>query len=217
MHDGEFIAEIIRLLHVMRGQQNRHAIIVPQRLQAFPYRLAGDGIEPYRGFIENQHGGVVQHGLGQFQAADHSARIGFDQLAGNIGQPCESERFRDARLAQGACHSVQLCGKRKVFKSSQRTVGGQHLRNVAYPFAHLDRRLDNVELRDFGRARSRSQQGGQHLDRRALPCPVRPQQAEYRARLYREVNLVDRSEAAKAAGKRRCFDGCGHVLFFRHQ
>ena len=50
-------------------------------------------------------------------------------------------------LALGTGHAVQAGGQGQVFDGGERAVGGQHLGHIAYPFAHLGRRLDDVEAR----------------------------------------------------------------------
>ena len=54
--------------------------VAAQFQQALPHGAARDGIEADGGLVEKQDGGTVQHGLRDFEAANHSAGICFHEL-----------------------------------------------------------------------------------------------------------------------------------------
>src|ERR1017187_1660383 len=76
VHDGHAIAILLRLLQVMRGEEQGRAVVGPQVDQMFPNSVARNRIQADRRLIEEQHARPMQRGLGDFQAEGQGGRAG---------------------------------------------------------------------------------------------------------------------------------------------
>ena len=86
----------------MRGDEHGDMLFVAQHLQVLPEIAPGAGIEAGGGLIEQQHSGMMQQSLGQFDAALHAAGESFDQFLGAIGQADAREDFVNPRSSARA-------------------------------------------------------------------------------------------------------------------
>src|SRR5579862_5591069 len=98
MEDGQLIAQLVGLIHPVRGEQHGHAILFAKLQQALPDAAPGDGVETHGRLIEEQNGGPVEHGLSHLQATDHASGIGFHQALRGILEGHEFEGLGDAIL-----------------------------------------------------------------------------------------------------------------------
>ena len=67
----------------------------------------------------------------------------------------------------------------------------------------------DVEAADRAAARRRPQDAAQHANGRRLPGAVRPEEAEHRAALDAQIDVVDRDELIEHAREAGDFDGEG--------
>src|ERR1017187_4116697 len=74
VHDGHAITILLRLLQVMRGEEQGRAVVGPQVDQMFPNSVARNRIQADRRLIEEQHARPVQRGLGDFRSEER--RVG---------------------------------------------------------------------------------------------------------------------------------------------
>src|ERR1035441_2742001 len=144
VHDGHAIAILLRLLQVMRGEEQGCAVVGPQIDQMFPNSVARDRIQANRRLIEEQHARPMQRGLGDFQTADHAARVVAYQAAAVGGQTHELQCLGDARLPLATRQVVELGEDQQVLVTGERTVHGDAARHTANGAANVHR------LRGYG-------------------------------------------------------------------
>src|ERR1022692_4717819 len=98
VHDRHAVAIFLRLLQVMCGEEQGRAVVGSQVDQMFPNSVTRNRIQANRRLIEEQHARPMQRGLGDFQAADHAARVVAHQAAAVGGQTQELQCLGDPRL-----------------------------------------------------------------------------------------------------------------------
>jgi hypothetical protein len=76
IHHSHAVAHSIRLLHVVRGEKNGGVESAPQIEEVFPNILPRNGIESGGRLVEQEHLGMVEHGLSHLQLPDHAAGEG---------------------------------------------------------------------------------------------------------------------------------------------
>ena len=77
IHDGDAVAELICLLHVMRGQQDGQALRV-QAANVIPEEEARLRIEIIRRLIQEEHLRSMHQGAGDHQPLGHATGITID-------------------------------------------------------------------------------------------------------------------------------------------
>src|ERR1035441_4253147 len=201
VHDGHAIAKLLRLLQVMRGEEQGCAIVGPQIDQMFPNSVARNRIQADRRLIEEQHARPVQRGLGDFQAADHAARVVAYQAAAVGGQTHELQCLGDPRLLLATRQVVELGEDQQVLIPGERTVHRDRLRHIADSAANVHRLGVYGETRHARFARGGWQQRGEHLDRGGLAGPVGAEQAEDLTGIDGQSYGIHRRKCAETAGK----------------
>ena len=83
--DGEAVAELVGLFHVVGGEQDGLAVAV-QLAEDLPQGDAALGIEAGGGLVEEQDRRVVHHGPGHHEALGHAARQGQHRGLGPLAQ-----------------------------------------------------------------------------------------------------------------------------------
>ena len=76
---GHALAQLVRLEHVVRGEQDRLARL-PQPGNGLAQLPCADGVEPDRRLVEEDHLGVVEQPAGDVQPLAHAARVRLDAL-----------------------------------------------------------------------------------------------------------------------------------------
>ena len=201
MHDCHAITMALRLLQIMRGEEQRRAVIGPHIHEMLPNRVARNRVQPDGRFIEEEHFGPMQRGLGDFQAANHAAGVFAHHAAGIGGQVHELQCLPDARLLLAARQVVELREDQQVLVPGERTVHRDRLRHVADDAANADRLRGDGETGHARLARGGRQERGEHLDRGGLARPVGAEQAEDLTGVDRKRQRIHRRERAEAAGQ----------------
>src|ERR1039457_5769013 len=86
------------LLEVRCGKEQSRAVVGQQLKEVFTNSVARNRIQPDGRLIEEQHPRSMQRGLGDFQAADHSAGVFAHKTAAVGSQAHELQCLLDARL-----------------------------------------------------------------------------------------------------------------------
>src|SRR5258708_27854756 len=107
VHDGEAVAAL-GLFHEVRGDQHGNVFFVAQGGEVLPEIAAGAGIEAGGWFIEQQHSGMVQQSLGQFDAALHSARERFYKFSGTIREADPGKNFLNALFQRCPPKTIEM-------------------------------------------------------------------------------------------------------------
>jgi hypothetical protein len=106
--DRELRGEPVRLLEVMRGQEDRQAPFVGEARDLLPHRRPHLGIEAGRRLVEEEHPWPVDQAQGDVEPPLHAARIGAGQTAGGLREPEPLEQLVDAPPELGARKAVNL-------------------------------------------------------------------------------------------------------------
>ena len=72
--DGDAVAEAVGLVHVMRGQKQRAALLGAQMRDHLPHRDAGGRVEAGGGFVQKQNLRVMHQAARDLEAPPHAAR-----------------------------------------------------------------------------------------------------------------------------------------------
>jgi hypothetical protein len=102
------VAEPLRLLHVVGGQQHRHVQLVPQLEDPLPQAGAGQRVQPKAGLVQDQQPGPADQGLSELQAADHPSRIGRGEPPATFSRPtwASAPSTRPRRSRRGTSKSL---------------------------------------------------------------------------------------------------------------
>jgi hypothetical protein len=121
IHDRDTLAELVRLLHVVRRQDDRAAarVVLADDLPQEQPRL---GIEPRGRLVEEQHLGVVHHRPGDREPLHHPAGESAGELVGPIRELEACEETLRALVALGRGHPEVGAVKSQDLAGSQRKV-----------------------------------------------------------------------------------------------
>ena len=92
VHDHQPIAQLLGFVHVVGGQHQGHALLL-EPVEAVPEQVAGLGVEPGRGLVEQQVR-VVDQRSGDGEPPLHAARQRLDLVVGPLGQLGEVKQPR---------------------------------------------------------------------------------------------------------------------------
>ena len=94
--DADAVRELVRLLEVLRREEDGHAELGVERAHLFPHRGPADRIEAGRRLVEEQHLGVVHECGGQIEPALHAAAVGGDEPVERVADVDEASEVGDA-------------------------------------------------------------------------------------------------------------------------
>ena len=176
VHDGESVAEALRLVHEMRRQQHRLALL-QQLLQSLPDEVARLRVEAGGRLVEDEQVGVVHQRARQGEAPLHAARQCADLRLGAAGQAGEVEQMRDARAHRALGQAEVAAIHQQVFRRREVRVEVVHLRHDADAHARLARAARHRQARQADLARVRRGQAESAAQGRRLAGAVGPQQS----------------------------------------
>ena len=194
--DRDPVGEHVRLLEVLRGEEDGHAVLPGQARDLLPQVRAALRVEPRGGLVEEQDARRVHERERQVEPALHAARVAAHAAVGRVDQPHALEqrvaaraplRLRDALQGRLEAHVVA--------PGEQRVERGLLQRGADRP-PHRRPVVHHVVPRDTRAARGGRQQRGEHQHGRRLAGAVGPEEAVDLARLDAQVDPVDRAHAA---------------------
>src|ERR1700677_1074850 len=185
--DGDPVA-VLRLVHVMRGEEDRDVLALLELVDVLPDRYPGLRVKPHRRLVEEQHPRRVQQATRDLQPALHTARVGGDHATPPVPQPHHLEHLPQPRRERRLGHPVQVGVETEVLLAGQVAVQGGVLKHQADVAANGVPFPDDVVTRHPGGTRGRVRQGAQDLNRGGLARAVRPEKAEGLARGSLEVD-----------------------------
>ena len=189
--DRDLVGEAVGLLQVLRGEEERHAVLAVELLDVAPQRVAADRVEPARRLVEEHDARPVYERRGEVEAALHPAGVRPDAPVRGVLEVDDGEQLGHACLDPGARHAVQAALQRQQLAPGLEVVEARFLQRDADASPHLGRVALHVEAVDVGAAGGGAQQRGEHADRRGLAGAVRPEEAEHLPALDGEVDAVD--------------------------
>ena len=92
VHDDEAIAQLLRLVHVVGRQDERHAALL-EPVQAVPQQVPRLRVQAGRRLVEEQDRRLVDERAGDRESALHAARQRLDLVAGAFGELGELEQL----------------------------------------------------------------------------------------------------------------------------
>src|SRR5687767_9051237 len=195
----------LRLIHVMRRHEQRHA--APREFeQQIPQLTTRDRINACRRFIEKQHRRFMHQRARHRQSLPPSAR---EQRRAPIQirfQMRDRGQFLAAFLQRFPVQAIKPPVKQKIFVHGQLIVEREFLRHVSDQSLHLLGVAHDVHSRDPRRPMRRRQNPAQHSNHGALARPVRPEKSEDRTLLHREADVLHRCEMTEALRQLFAFD-----------
>src|SRR6185437_13357023 len=169
-------------------------------------------IEPRGRLVEDRDIGALHHHLGKAQPLPHAAREGRDLAVGDRIELHALQGRIDALARRVAIEPRQLGGIGQVLPRSEIVIKADRVRQIADAALHLQGLAHRVEAADIDGALIRLGEAQQHEDGGRLAGAVGAQQAENLAALDREIDAVDRGDAAveflQPPGR---YDGVGHA------
>ena len=198
IHNGDAVAQLVGLIHVVRGEEHGEVARALELVEHLPYRDARNGVEAGGGLVQKKDARIVHQAPRDLEPAPHAAGKRFGLCIAPLGQIDGFEHRIDVLLALFARHAVKLGVDRQVFLQGQILVAGERLRNDADRLPHVIRVLAHVVPSHNGFARGDGDERGHHADECALAGAVRSQQTEDLALANAEVHVLDGFKVAVA-------------------
>ncbi len=195
--DRDPVAELVRLVHVVRREHHREVALAAEAIEHLPDRDARHGVEPGRRLVEDEDPRLVHEAARDLEPPPHAARERLHGLVGPLQQIDRREQVVDRALALLRREAVELREDRHVLPGREVQVRGHRLRDHADRLAHAVRVAHDVEAVHARMPGARHHERREHPDQRRLARAVRAEQAEHLAVLHVEVHLVDGAERAE--------------------
>ena len=195
--DREAVAELVGLLHVVRGEEDGLALAV-QLAEDLPQREAALRVEAGGRLVEEEDRGPVHDRPRHHQALRHAARERGDRLLrpARTSRNCSSRRSA-SRLRRRGRHPEEAAVEVEVLPHGERAVERVALRHHADHLLRRGRVRDHVDAADEGAPAGGDHARREHAGGRGLARAVGPEQAEDLALVHLEVELVDRLEPTR--------------------
>lgn len=209
--DADVVREAVRLLQVLRGEQERRAAR-HQVLNHVPQRHPVAGVQAGRRLVHEHHRGPHHQCRRQVQAAAHTAGV---RLRGAVGGLREVELLQQLPrpgLRRLSAHLVELPDHLEVLPAGQILVHRRELARQAYLAAYLVRVPQHVDPGHDRLAAVRLQQRRQHAHRRGLARAVRTQQPQHRALGHVQVHSVQCAYVSEGLHEAFGIDGARHPV-----
>ena len=217
IHYDESIAELLGLIHVVRGQDNSGAAAL-QSLQRIPEQVPRLWIESCGWLIEHQNARAGNQRTRNREAALHAAREWLYLILGAVTELKEFKQLIGTGCDAGAIHAEEAPEDEQVLANTQLHVERLLLMHDADLAANLGAMEVRVLSKDLQGARGARRDARDHAHGRRLPCTVWPKEAEELAVTHLKVDAGNgrpRSEDLRQAlgadqrGRFRC--GVGHT------
>src|SRR5687767_6546106 len=196
--DRDAVAQLVRLFHVVRREQDRAALPL-QVAHAVAEVARGLRIEPDGRLVQDHERRIRQQRAGEREALAHAGRVALDVVVGAVRELHAHERCLDPGTRLTRRHVVQRGEVLEVLARGELPVeaalAGEHR---ADPGADLARLLHDVDAEHARLAAGRLEEGREHPHRRRLARAVRAEDPEDLARLDGEVDAGDREKALPA-------------------
>jgi hypothetical protein len=188
--DHDVVGQLVGLLQVLRGQEER-AAGVDQFAYDRPQLGAAAGVEAGGRLVEEQDGDIRHECAGEIETSAHPPGVG---LRGPIGGGVEVETLEQlpgtARRPPPA-EVVEPADHLQVLEAGEVLVDRRVLAGDADALPDPGRFGHHVGTGDRRSSSVGSRQGGQDRHGRGLPSPVRTEQADHGALGHSEVKAVE--------------------------
>ena len=189
VEDGDPMGEPVRLLEVLRRQEDRDAA-GDEVADDLPHHPPTPRVEACGRLVEEDDPRVADEGHRQVEPASHPPGEGRKRLLRRFDQIEPLEQLGGAPAALALAEVTKIRHQDQVLLAGQEAIDGRELTR------HADRSADGVGFAadvvagDLDLAVIRGDQRREDVDRCRLPGTVRPEQGEHRARGDLEVDAV---------------------------
>ena len=188
---GDLVRELIRLLEVLRRQQDRRPVAA-QVADDLPDLVATPRIETGRRLVEEEHARLREQAGREVEPPSHAARVRLRGSVGGVGELEALEQLRRAAAGLRAREPEQAPEHLEVLAAGQQLVDRGELTGQGEQLAHARRLGDDVVTEQLGPSRVRLEQRRQDADERRLARAVRAEQAEDHALRNLQVDAGER-------------------------
>jgi hypothetical protein len=209
--DRDPVGELVGLLEVLGGQEDRRPVAGAQLADAVPDQHPGRRVQAGGRLVQEQHPGPVQQGRGEVQAALHAARVGLDAAVDRLVQADQLGHLADLLGQDRAAQPVQASLQAEQLPAGLLGVEAGLLEGHADQPAHLGRLTHHVVPEDRARAAGGLQQGGEHADDGRLAGPVGAEEPVDLGLVDVEADAADGLDVAEAAHEIKGLDRGGHA------
>ena len=210
--DDHDVIGVCGLLHVVRGQEDGHVLLLLKPPHRFPDALAGLRVEAGRRLVEEEDLRRVQQGTGNVRAAALAAGELAVGTVDEIVQVRPFDHAGDRFLPGSGCFVIKPSTEHQVFADGQRLVEQTVLKHGADAVFDLPGLRAQVKPGDGRLAGIKAVERAERIDRGGLACTVRPEEGEQRALLDIEADALDGLQLAIAFFQVMYFD-CFHFCF----
>ena len=175
--DPDAVAEDVRLLEVLRGQEDGDAVLLREPADLLPERVRALRVEAGGRLVEEEEARPVDEREREVEAALHAAGVRRAPCGRRRRQADALEQLVAARCRSSRGTACSAVWRRRCSRPVR--IGSSAASCSAAPIARrtFGPSLDDVEPGDGRRARGRRQQRRQHVDGRRLPGAVRAEEA----------------------------------------
>ena len=138
VHDGDPVAERVRLLQVVRGEEHRHALVA-QPAHLVPHVRAGLRVQAGGRLVQEDDLRLVDDAERDVHPAALAAGVRLALAVGVLGELERLQRDLGAALCLGLAHAVQPGLEHQLLAGGDLVPGAAALGDVADPAAHLAR------------------------------------------------------------------------------
>ena len=215
IHDHQPVAQLLRFVHVVGGQDERHALLL-EAVEPVPEEMPCLGVEPGGRLVEQQQVGLVDEPPGDDQASLHAPREWLDLVAGALRELDEVEQLPGARPRLRVRQVEVAPVDEQVLLDRELHVQAVLLGHDTEAGADRGAVRGRIQAEHPQRAVGDRRDAADHAHRARLARAVRPQEPERLARRHLEIDGVHgrgRAEALRqGARKDQGFDIAGHRL-----
>ena len=172
------VARVRSLLHIMRGEEDRQILLLPQARHDLPQQTARLRIKARRRLIQNKQARPVQQGARNVDAAALAARELADGAAQQLAQ---LQQVRQLRKTAGKCRAPDAVKRRaaaQILLHGQRLIQHRALEHHAEAPAELLRRFVRVCTADAHTAAVAGQLAAENVDGRGFSRAVHAEESE---------------------------------------
>src|SRR6266705_2328039 len=185
------LAQLVRLLHVLGRQEDRHVLLPVKATEVLPHRGPRLRVETRRGLVQEQDSRVMNEPGTQVESPPHPAGVRVRPAVRGILQLQDIEDLLDALLNERIGHVIEPPNQPEVLAARKFSVDPDRLSRIPDDAPDVQTIALDIEARDVdGAARLREERRDDPDDRR-LSGPVGPEETEELALADGEADVVD--------------------------
>jgi sulfane dehydrogenase subunit SoxC len=191
--DSDPIGKDIGFLEVLRGQEDRDAVLAREPTNLVPQRCATLDVKARGRLVEEQDARTMDERHGEIEATLHAAGVAAHLAIGRVAQADTLEQLHRAWRALGARERLEGSLEQKMLAAGEQRIERRLLQRGPDVAAHRGTFLDDVVAAHSCRPGGRGQERSEHKDRRRLAGAVRTEEAVDLACPDMQIDAVNRS------------------------